>query len=169
MAKVTKNTDKAQDAANVEATTVETVAVETTETSAAAENLPAVNSGPSDDLFSKMDALQSAKIDELIELTSEILKLEAGEEFVGVMTNQTELVEAQEEGKEPFPAVVMYAKNKQKVLCADVVVLSQQKRIFEGVPANETAFKVVRMVNNGERASAKGGGKKYRDIRIYTN
>ena len=134
----------------------------------AQNNLPTTNEQNNLDIFAGIDALENAQEGELIELTSEILKLEAGESFTGVMTNKTEMVDSQDAGGQPFEAVVMYAKNKSKVLIADVVALSAQKKLFAGIDASTTAYKAVKIVNHGMRKSTAGGGKEYRDLKIYT-
>lgn len=102
----------------------------------------------------------------LIELTSELLKLEAGESFNGILSNELEYMDSQDEGAEPFACAVLYAKNKSKVLCADAVVVSTQKKLFANVDGQ--AYKVVRMECRGMRKSASNSKNEYRDIKIYT-
>lgn len=119
-----------------------------------------------DQTFNALAEFEKAETGDLIELTSELLKLEAGESFNGIMSNQVELMDSQDEGGEPFPCAVLYAKNKSKVLCADAVVVSTQKKLFAGIEG--IAYKVVRMECRGMRKSASNSKNEYRDIKIYT-
>lgn len=120
--------------------------------------------------FAALEVLESKPAAEMIELTSELLKLEAGESFVGLLTNQTEMMESQDEDGKPFECAVLFAKNKSKVLCADAVVVSTQKRIFGEVnPASgDISYKAIRMESHGMRKSASNATREYRDIKIYT-
>jgi hypothetical protein len=132
----------------------------------AAANLPAnINTA-----FDAIAALEAAKVTDLIEVSGELLKLEAGESFTGIMTNTNELMEAQEEGKQPFLCVVMYAKNKSKVLCADAVVISAQRKIFgeANLNAANSMFKAVRLDCHGMKKSASNAMREYRDIKVFT-
>jgi hypothetical protein len=116
--------------------------------------------------FNALANFEAQDTSNLIELTSELLKLEAGESFNGIMSNEIELMDSQDEGAEPFPCAVLYAKNKSKVLCADAVVVSTQKKLFAGIEGQ--AYKVVRMECRGMRKSASNSKNEYRDIKIYT-
>ena len=116
--------------------------------------------------FNALANFEAQDTSNLIELTSELLKLEAGESFNGVLSNEVEYMDSQDEGAEPFPCAVLYAKNKSKVLCADAVVVSTQKKLFAGIEGQ--AYKVVRMECRGMRKSASNSKNEYRDIKIYT-
>ncbi len=116
--------------------------------------------------FNALANFEAQETADLIELTSELLKLEAGESFNGILSNEIEYMDSQDEGGAPFPCAVLYAKNKSKVLCADAVVVSTQKKLFAGVEG--LAFKVVRMECRGMRKSASNSKNEYRDIKIYT-
>lgn len=116
--------------------------------------------------FNALANFEAQETGDLIELTSELLKLEAGESFNGIMSNEIEYMDSQDEGAEPFACTVLYAKNKSKVLCADAVVVSTQKKLFAGVEG--LAYKVVRMECRGMRKSASNSKNEYRDIKIYT-
>lgn len=119
-----------------------------------------------DATFNALANFEAQETADLIELTSELLKLEAGESFNGIMSNEVEFMDSQDEGAAPFPCAVLYAKNKSKVLCADAVVTSTQKKLFAGIEG--IAFKVVRMECRGMRKSASNSKNEYRDIKIYT-
>ena len=119
-----------------------------------------------DQTFNALANFEAQETANLIELTSELLKLEAGESFNGILSNEIEYMDSQDEGGAPFPCAVLYAKNKSKVLCADAVVVSTQKKLFAGIEG--LAFKVVRMECRGMRKSASNSKNEYRDIKIYT-
>jgi hypothetical protein len=116
--------------------------------------------------FNALAAFEAQETGDLIELTSELLKLEAGESFNGILSNEIEYMDSQDEGGAPFPCAVLYAKNKSKVLCADAVVVSTQKKLFADIEGQ--AYKVVRMECRGMRKSASNSKNEYRDIKIYT-
>ena len=119
-----------------------------------------------DQTFNALANFEAQETANLIELTSELLKLEAGESFNGILSNEIEYMDSQDEGGAPFPCAVLYAKNKSKVLCADAVVVSTQKKLFAGIDG--LAYKVVRMECRGMRKSASNSKNEYRDIKIYT-
>lgn len=116
--------------------------------------------------FNALANFEAQETGNLIELTSELLKLEAGESFNGIMSNEVEFMDSQDEDGAPFPCAVLYAKNKSKVLCADAVVVSTQKKLFADIQGQ--AYKVVRMECRGMRKSASNSKNEYRDIKIYT-
>jgi len=141
----------------------------TTKNNAAANEAAANNENQiatMDQTFNALANLEAQETANLIELTSELLKLEAGESFNGVLSNEVEYMDSQDEGGAPFPCAVLYAKNRSKVLCADAVVVSTQKKLFAGIEG--LAFKVVRMECRGMRKSASNSKNEYRDIKIYT-
>ena len=153
--------NKKDAAANEAAATTEQTAPATTEQN---NNAPALMT----DTFNKLAEFEKQDTGDLIELTSELLKLEAGEAFNGILTNNVEMMQSQDEGGEPFPCAVLYAKNKSKVLCADAVVISTQKRLFASVPEGDQAAVVVRIESRGMRKSASNSKNEYRDLKIYT-
>jgi len=141
----------------------------TTKNNAAANEAAANNENQIatiDQTFNALANFEAQETANLIELTSELLKLEAGESFNGVLSNEVEFMDSQDEGGAPFPCAVLYAKNRSKVLCADAVVVSTQKKLFAGIEG--LAFKVVRMECRGMRKSASNSKNEYRDIKIYT-
>lgn len=101
---------------------------------------------------------------ELNELTSTLLKLEAGEKFDGVMANEIEMLK-NEEGEE-YECCVLYGKDKSKVLIADAVAVSSIKRYFDNNGTKD--FAPVRIVCKGMRKSSTDSKREYRDLKIMT-
>lgn len=129
-----------------------------------AVNLPATF----EQQFNAIELIEKTETDQLIELTSDLLKLEAGESFTGILTNQVEYMTSQDGDGSEFPCAVLYAKNKSKVLCADAVVLSTQKRLFSSVEPGAMAYQAVKMECRGMRKSSTNSKNEYRDIKIFT-
>lgn len=168
MAKNTKTTE--QDAAAEAAAVINTTATDTANDTAPATTdgapLPAINNFTAGFNTAELDKLAESNRDDLIELTSELLKLEAGEQFIGYMTNQIEMIESQDADGQPYEAVVMYHRNKSKVICADAVAVSTAKKLFAGIPSDQAAFKAVRIECHGMRKSSSNSKNEYRDLKI---
>lgn len=112
-----------------------------------------------------MEALEKKPDNELIEVSSDLLKMTDGEVFNGIITNQIEEMEG-DDGV--FKCVVLYSSKKEKTLCADAVVISQAEKMFKDVDPAQVAFKPVRLICEGMKQSSKDSKRQYRNIRVFT-
>lgn len=107
------------------------------------------------------EALESKPMNELVQLTSELKKLEEGEQLICAVHRETEFL-TNEEGKE-YECIVCQDKDGNRILLADAVLVSNFKKLFE----KEQSINVVyaKIVCKGER-KASTSNNKYKDFSI---
>lgn len=107
------------------------------------------------------EALEEKPMNELICLTSNLVKMEEGEQLICFVHNETENLTNQD--GENYECQVLTNKDGEKLLIADVVVLSNFKRLFEKEPTITGVY--AKIICKGERKAATGNNK-YKDFQI---
>lgn len=108
------------------------------------------------------DMLDEKPTNEMISLTSNLVKLEEGQTGVYFVHNETE--ELVNLDGESYTCQVMTNRDGERVLMADTVVLSNFKKLFDKEPSINGVF--AKIVCKGERKSA-AGNKTYKDFSIF--
>lgn len=102
--------------------------------------------------------------EELIELTSAILKLEEGEVWNGIVTREKQAMKSTDEKGEDYEGYVGYNSSMEKTVLADSVVIGAFDDYFGKYPAAENAL--CRISCKGMKKSAKDAKKEYRDLTV---
>jgi hypothetical protein len=115
----------------------------------------------------KVEMFLKLSNNELKDLTSEIVKMEAGQEINGVILR--ELAACTDSDGESYDAVsikkfVNGGTETETILVADTVVISAHHRLFSSIPED---FAPIRLVCKGMRKTA-DGKREYRDIKVFT-
>lgn len=116
------------------------------------------------DNFALLEKFENADDNQLTELTSNLLKLEAGEVWNGIIVNQFDTMESTDADGKPYDVVVGYDKNKNRVSIADAVVLSCMRSHFE--KNADQPFALARLSCKGMKQSTKDSKREYRDISV---
>lgn len=107
------------------------------------------------------EALNDKPMSELICLTSNLVKLEEGEQLIAFIHNETE--ELTNTDGENYTCQVGTKKDGERILLGDTVILSNFKKLFEKEPSINGVY--AKIVCKGER-KASGSNNKYKDFSI---
>lgn len=108
------------------------------------------------------DMIEDKPTNEMISLTSNLVKLEEGQTGVYFVHNEVE--ELVNLDGEAYTCQVMTNRDGERVLMADTVVLSNFKKLFDKEPNITGVF--AKIICKGERKSA-AGNKTYKDFSIF--
>jgi len=111
-----------------------------------------------------LKAFESVDDAELIELTSNILKLEAGEIWNGVVLNEKQTMKSTDEDGKDYEGYVGYNSAMEKTILSDAVVIGAMDDHFSKFPSAQHCL--VRVSCKGMKKSAKDSKKEYRDLTV---
>jgi hypothetical protein len=108
------------------------------------------------------DLMDDKPTSEMLSLTSNLIKMEEGENKSFFVHNEVE--ELVNLDGETYTCQVMTNREGERVLMADTVVLSNFKKLFDKEPSINGVF--AKIICKGERKSA-AGNKTYKDFSIF--
>lgn len=111
-----------------------------------------------------LQAFETVDDSELIELTSNILKLEAGEVWNGVVLNEKQTMKSTDEDGKDYDGYVGYNAAMEKTILSDAVIIGAMDDNFSKYPNLQHCL--VRVSCKGMKKSAKDSKKEYRDLTV---
>ena len=102
---------------------------------------------------------------ELVELTSNILKLGEGDVWNGIVTNEKQQMDATDEKGEDYEGYIGYSANgREKTILSDAVVLGAFDDFFKKYP--NITHCLTRISCKGMKKSSKDAKREYRDLTV---
>jgi hypothetical protein len=108
------------------------------------------------------DLMDEKPTSEMLSLTSNLVKMEEGEQKSFFVHNEVE--ELVNLDGETYTCQVMTNRDGERVLMADTVILSNFKKLFDKEPSINGVF--AKIICKGERKST-AGNKTYKDFSIF--